>query len=83
MKKIMLMGLSPTTTEDGVRSWLNGYGQVSHVDIVREGDDHAPIAVVEMDISDEQAFFVVSRISSYWHDGALVSARLLEPVWNN
>jgi hypothetical protein len=77
MKKILLMGLSPTTTESGIRSWLSGYGLVNHVDLLREGDDHAPIAVVEMDISDGQAFFVVSRIQSYWHDGSLVSARLL------
>lgn len=77
MKKIMLMGLSPTTTEDGVRTWLSGYGQVNHVDLIREGDAQAPLAVVEMNISDGQAFFVVSRIQSYWHDGSLVSARLL------
>lgn len=76
-KKILLTGLGPATTEGEIHSWLSGYGQVIHVDLVREGDAQAPIAVVEMDISDGQAFFVVSRISSYWHDGALVSARLL------
>lgn len=77
MKKILLMGLNPTTTEAAVRSWLSSYGKVEHVDLVREGDSRAPVAVVDMEISDGQAFFVVSRISSYWHDGALVSARLL------
>jgi hypothetical protein len=77
MKKILLMGLSPTATEAGIRSWLNGFGPVRNVDFVRDGDANAPLAVVEMDISDEQTFFILSRISSYWHDGALVSARLL------
>lgn len=76
------MGLSPATTEAEVRTWLSGFGKVSHVDLIREGNVQAPVAVVDMDISDGQAFFVVSRISSYWHDGALVSARLL-PHWQS
>jgi len=77
MKKILLMGLSATATEAGIRSWLSGFGAVRKVDLVREGDATAPVAVIEMDITDGQAFLIVSRISSYWHDGSLVSARLL------
>jgi hypothetical protein len=77
MKKILLMGLSATATEAGVRSWLSGFGSVLNVDFVREGDAKTPVAVIEMDITDGQAFLIVSRISSYWHDGSLVSARLM------
>jgi hypothetical protein len=77
MKKILLMGLSASATEATIRSWLSGYGQVKQVDLVRDGDVETPLAVVEMDISAGQAFLIVSRISSYWHDGSLVSARLL------
>lgn len=77
MKKILLMGLSASATEATIRSWLSGYGQVKQVDLVRAGDAETPLAVVEMDISAGQAFLIVSRISSYWHDGSLVSARLL------
>ncbi len=77
MEEILLMGLSPTTTEAEVRTWLSSFGPVLSVDIVREGDAKAPVAVVEMDITDAQAFRIVSRISNYWHDGSLVSARLL------
>jgi hypothetical protein len=77
MKKILLMGLSATATEAGVRSWLSGFGAVRNVDLVREGEATAPVAVIEMDITDGEAFLIVSRISSYWHDGSLVSARLL------
>ena len=77
MKKILLMGLTASATEAGIRSWLSGYGQVKQVDLVRAGDAETPLAVVEMDISAGQAFLIVSRISSYWHDGSLVSARLL------
>jgi hypothetical protein len=77
MKKILLMGLSATATETGIHSWLSGFGAVRKVDLVREGDATAPVAVIEMDISDGQAFLIVSRISRYWHDGSMVSARLL------
>lgn len=77
MKKILLMGLSPAATEAGVRSWMNGFGPVLNVNFVREGDADSPIAIVEMEITDGQAAFIVSRIQSYWHDGSLLSAQLL------
>lgn len=77
MKKILLMGLSPTATEAGIRSWLNGFGPVRNVEFVREEDAKAPVAIVEMDITDGLAAFIVSRIQHYWHDGSLLSARLL------
>ena len=77
MKKILLMGLGVTATEAGVRSWLSGFGPVLNVAFVRDGDAQAPLAVVDMDITDGHAFFIVSRLSNYWHDGSLVSARLL------
>jgi RNA recognition motif len=64
MKKILLTGLSPTTTEAGVRSWLSGFGSVANVDLVRKGNANAPLAIIEMDITDELASFIVSRISS-------------------
>ena len=77
MKKILLIGLNTAATAAGVRSWLSGFGAVLRVDLVREGNAQAPVAVVEMDISDGQAFLIVSRINGYWHEGSLVSARLL------
>lgn len=76
-KKILLMGLSATATETGIHSWLSGFGAVRKVNLVREGDATAPLAIIEMDISDGEAFLIVSRISSHWHDGSLISARLL------
>lgn len=77
MKHLLLTGLSPTATETAIRSWLSGFGSVVGVDLVREGSAATPVAVVQMDISDGEAFFIVSRISNYWHEGALISARLL------
>lgn len=77
MKKILLLGLGAGATEAGVHFWLNDFGPVRSVVMVREGDADSPLAIVEMDISDGQAFFLVSRITRYWRDGALISARLL------
>lgn len=77
MKKILIMGLSATASEAGIRSWLNGFGPVVNVEIIRDGDAKAPLAIVAMDLTDGQASFIVSRIQCYWHDGSLVSARLL------
>jgi hypothetical protein len=76
-KVLLLTGLGATSTEDGVREWMRGFGPVRHVEFVRDGNPAAPVAVVEMEISEAQAFFIVSRISDYWHEGSLVSARLM------
>jgi hypothetical protein len=77
MKKFLLTGLGAMANETGIRSWLNAYGPVCKVEFVREGDAKAPVALVEMDITDGQAANLVSRIQHYWHDGYLVSARSL------
>jgi hypothetical protein len=77
MKKILLVGLGPQATEAGICSWLSGFGPVIDVELVREGDAMAPVALIRMDIGDAEAFYIVSRISNYWHEGSLVSARLL------
>nr|WP_319563675.1 hypothetical protein [uncultured Rhodoferax sp.] len=77
MKKIILIGLSETDTVVGICSWLSGFGTVCNVELVRDGDVTAPVAVIEMDISDGLALHIVSRISRYWHGGSLVSAYLL------
>ena len=76
-KKFAITGLGPATTKDSVLIWLGSFGPIVDVEIIRDGDAAAPIAVVEMDIGDEQAFLLTSRISNYWHDGYIVSASLL------
>lgn len=76
-KKILIMGLRATATAAGIHSWLSGFGAVGKVDLVRDGEATAPLAVIEMDITDGQAALIVSRIQRYWHDGALISACLL------
>lgn len=76
-KKFAITGLGPTITKESVHVWLDGFGQVVGVEIIRDGNAAAPIALVEMDIGDVQAFRLTSRISNYWHDGYVVSACLL------
>ena len=77
MKKIMFTGLSPEVTEESVRVSLEKLGPVRSVSIIRDGDAQSPVVVVQMELSDEQAFNLTSRVTDYWHDGHLINARLL------
>lgn len=77
MKKIMFSGLLPDVTEEAVRKSLEKVGPVHTVSIIKDGDASAPLVIVEMDISDVQAFQLTSRITDYWHDGHMINARLL------
>lgn len=77
MKKIMFSGLLPDVTEEAVRKSLEKVGPVHTVSITKDGDASAPLVIVEMDISDVQAFQLTSRVTDYWHDGHMINARLL------
>ena len=77
MKKIMFSGLLPDVTEEAVRKSLEKVGPVPTVSIIKDGDASAPLVIVEMDISDVQAFQLTSRVTDYWHDGHMINARLL------
>jgi hypothetical protein len=76
-KKLLLTGFGPEVTEAGVRDWLSSYGQVVRVDIIRDGNAADPLVLVEMAIGDGTAAYLLSRLSDYWHAGALINARLL------
>jgi hypothetical protein len=77
MKKIMLTGLGGDVSEQRIRESLERVGPVVNVTIIREGDASTPVVIVEMDINDEQAFRITSRVTDYWHDGHMLNARLL------
>ena len=77
MKKIMFSGLLPDVTEEAVRESLEKIGPVHTVSIIKDGNGSAPLVIVEMDISDAQAFQITSRVTDYWHDGHMINARLL------
>jgi RNA recognition motif. (a.k.a. RRM, RBD, or RNP domain) len=76
-KKILIRGLGGGVTEVDVQSWLGRFGPIVQVDIIREGNAANPYALVQMDIGDAAAATLVSRLSNYWHEGAVVSAWLL------
>jgi hypothetical protein len=76
-KKILIMGLGADASEAAVRSRLDRFGRVVRVDIVREGSAANPSALVEMDISDKAAEYLVFRLNRFRHEDALVRARLL------
>lgn len=73
MKKFILTGFGPATTEENIQSWLGEFGPVVDVEIIRDGNAMMLVAFVEMDIADEQAFLLTSRINNYWHEGRMVN----------
>lgn len=77
MKKILLTGIAPDVTEERVREGLSRFGPVSKVSIVRDGDPEHPVVVVEMALTDQQAYDLTTRITDIWHDGRHIDARLL------
>lgn len=77
MKKIMLTGVDRAVTEAAVREGLEKVGPVHSVQIVREGDADHPVVIVEMDIDDETAFRLTSRLTDFWHEGHMINARLM------
>ena len=76
-RKFAITGLGQATTKDSVQVLLDGFGPVVDVEIIRDGDAAAPIAIVEMAIGDAQAYRLTSRINNYWHDGRALSASVL------
>lgn len=77
MRKILFSGLGPAVTEEAIRAALEKVGPVLGVTIIRDGDDSAPVVIVEMDIDDQTAYRITSRVTDFWHDGHMINARLL------
>lgn len=73
MKKFILTGFGPATTEENIQIWLGEFGPVVDVEIIRDGNAMMLVAFVEMDIEDEQAFRLMSRVRNYWHEGRMVN----------
>jgi hypothetical protein len=77
MKKILLSGLAADIDEAHIRAGLEKLGPVSAVHIIRDGDAASPVVIVEMDIDDQTAYRLTSRVTDFWHDGKTINARLL------
>ena len=76
-KKILIKGLAADVTEAGIRTRLDRFGPVVRVDIIREGIAGDPSALVEMDIGDKAAEYLVFRLNRFWHEDVVVSAQRL------
>lgn len=72
--KILITGIGAQATEQGIRTLLCRFGAVERIDIIREGSASDPVAFVEMNLGDGVAAHLVSRLTRYWHEGALISA---------
>lgn len=77
MKKILLTGVAIDISEERVREKFASVGPVHAVEIIREGDPDHPMVIVTLDISDELAFTIVSRVTNFWHEGNLITAQLM------
>lgn len=77
MKKIMFTGMLPDVTEEAVKAALEKVGPVTSVSIIRTANPGTPMVIVEMDISDVQAYQLTSRVTDFWHDGHMINARLM------
>jgi hypothetical protein len=73
MKKFLLTGFGPATTEENIQSWLGEFGPVVDVEIIRDGNATLLVAFVEMDIGDEQALHLTSRFNNFRHEGHRVN----------
>jgi hypothetical protein len=76
-KKFLITGLGPAATEEGILAWLSHFGPVERVEIIREGNPDDPVVFLEMAVGDGAAGYLLSHLTNYWHEGRLVSARLL------
>lgn len=74
----MLTGLPPDTDAARIRAEIEPhFGTIERVEIVREGTDEHPWAILHMYLDDEAAFRLTQRITDIWHQGHRVNARLL------
>lgn len=76
-KKFLLMGIDADSNEESLRTWLSRFGQIERVEIIRDGNPDAPVALVEMHIGDGAAGYMLYHLTDYWHDGKLITAQLL------
>lgn len=77
IKKILLTGIAADSTEESIRTWLSRFGPIERVEIIRDGNPDAPVALLEMHIGDGAAGYLLSHLTDYWHEGKLVTAQLL------
>lgn len=76
-KKFLIVGISADSTEESIGAWMSRFGPIQQVKIIRDGDPNDPVALLEMDIGDGATVYLLSHLTGYWHEGRLLTARLL------
>lgn len=74
--KLLMTGLSSEATEDRVKAGMEKLGPVTQVEIIEKGNG-AAWAIIEMPITDEQAFRITRQVTDIWHDGQFVNISIL------
>jgi hypothetical protein len=76
-KKFLIKGTSADSTEESIGTWLSRFGPIKRVEIIRDGNPDDPVALLEMNIGDGAAGYLLSHLTDYWHEGKLITAQLL------
>ena len=74
--KLLITGLPPDASEDGVTQGMTKFGSVTHAEIIPQGKGDV-WAVVEMAITPEQAFSITQRVNDIWYQGNYINVRIL------
>ncbi len=74
VKKLLFTNLPDEIDEARVRHELKNLGRIDQVRIFRDEGLYAPIAIVEVDLTDTQALAFTARVRRYWFGERLVSA---------
>jgi hypothetical protein len=77
MKKIMLRGVAPDITEEGVHAAMAQYGTVDDITVIRDGDASRPIVIVTMQIGNLDAHDLALRMTNVWRSGHRITAHPL------
>lgn len=77
IKKFLLLGIDADSNEENIGTWMSRFGPIQRVEIIRDGDPNSPVALLEMDISEGATAYLLSHLTDYWHEGRLLTARLL------
>ena len=74
--KMLITGLPADAKADAVKEGMEKFGRVTHVDLVPKGQADT-WAIIEMDITHEQAFSITQRVNDIWYQGNFINVRIL------
>jgi len=74
--KLLMTGLPKEATPESVQAGMERLGPVSRVEMIsQDGANHW--AIIEMPITDEEAFNITRRVTDIWHAGQFINLTIL------